>query len=104
MNQVLLCKLQAVASPWPSIKRKRAQMRLTIILRSPDPRCLLRLPAGKVYGQDLGCRQHGGWCAGQKVMSWLPYRRGGGQHSFHSCFSMAPDSSVPKSALAISNF
>lgn len=79
MNQALRYNLQAIASPWPSIKHKHAQMRLTIILRNPDPRCLLRLPARKVYGQDLRCRQHGGWCAEQKVMSWLPYRRGGGQ-------------------------
>lgn len=55
---------------------------------------------GKAPGQDLGCRQHGGWCAGQKGMSCLtPWC----QHSLHSCFSMAPDSSVPKLALATSN-
>lgn len=72
--------------------------------RNLDPHRLLRLPAGKARGQDPGCRRHGGRCAVQKVMSWLPYWRGGGRHSSHGCFSMAPESNVPKSALAIRNF
>lgn len=104
MNRVLCFKPRAIASWWPSVKHECAQMRLTTILRNLDPRRLLRLPAGKARGQDPGCRRHGGRCAGQKVMSWLPYWRGGGRRGSHGCFSTAPESNVPKSALAISNF
>lgn len=49
-------------------------------------------------------QEHGGWSAGQEETTWLPQWPGGGQHSFQCHFSTAPDSSVPKLALAISNF
>lgn len=63
-----------------------------------DPKSLLRLCV-----QYLGAEAWG-WSAGQEAMTWLPQWLGGGQHGFHRHSSRAPDSSVPKLALAISNF
>lgn len=96
MSQILCYTFQA--SPWTSTKHRHAQVTLTIVPRIPNPCCLLRLCV-----QHLGAGTWG-WSAGQEAMTWLPQWPGGGQHSFHRHFSTAPDSSVPKLALAISNF
>lgn len=63
-----------------------------------DLKSLLRLCVQHMGGGAQG------WSAGQEAMTWLPQWPGGGQHSFQCHFSRALDSSVPKLALATSNF